>query len=143
MNADLIDRYVEFWQALSADRLDSLSDFMTQDIHFSDPFNDLRGLAAVRETFSSLYAKIHDVDVTVHDKAISTASSAPTVCYLRWTFAFSLKSGRRMSIEGVSEVHLEPDGRASVHIDHWDAAGQMYEKFPLIGPVLRAIRKRI
>lgn len=116
---------------------------MTPDIHFRDPFNDLHGLPAVEKTFTKLYGMIRDIDITVHDRAFGAARTHGSVCYLRWTFAYSLRSGKRLSIEGVSEIHLTPDGRASVHLDHWDAAGQVYERFPVIGSILRTIRKRL
>ena len=143
VNADAAVRYAAFWQSLSVDTLDRLPEFMSPDIHFRDPFNDLHGLAAVEATFAKLYGLIDDIDVAVHDTAMGKTSSDTTIWYLRWTFAYRLRSGKNLSIEGVSEVYLRADGRASVHIDHWDAAGQVYEKFPIIGSVLRLLKRRL
>jgi len=143
VSVDAADRYAAFWQSLSLSSLDRLPKFMMPDIHFRDPFNDLRGLPAVAKAFAKLYGMIRDVDVVIHDRAFGTAHLDGSVCYLRWTFAYSLRSGKQLSIDGMSEVHLTADGRAAIHIDHWDAAGQVYEKFPVIGPILRTIRRRI
>lgn len=143
MSADAAERYIAFWQGLSADTLDRLPDFMAPDIHFRDPFNDLRGLPAVAAAFAKIYGMIRDVRIDIHDRAFGTRPSDHTICYLRWTFAYTLRSGKRLSIEGMSEIHFAADGRAAKHIDHWDAAGQVYETLPLVGPLLRAIRRRI
>lgn len=143
MSAEAADRYIAFWRGLSTESLDRLPEFMTPDVHFSDPFNDLRGLASVKAAFTKIYAMIEDVDITVHDRAFGTGSSEHSVCYVRWTFAFAVRSGKRLSIEGMSEIHLNADELVVEHIDHWDAAGQVYETLPLLGPLLRAIRRRI
>ena len=134
-----VERYIGFWRRLSAATLDSLDDHVTPDFRFADPFGDHRGIDRVRAQFARTFAMIDDVDITVTDYAISGRTA-----YLRWSFAYTVGRRRRpWRIEGVSEIHIAPDGRASAHIDHWDAAGQTYEKLPVIGPVLRALRRRI
>ncbi len=143
MNAEAAERYVAFWQALSAETLDRLPEFMAPDMHFRDPFKDLHGLPQVTAAFDRIYRMIRDVEITVHDRAFSAEAPAGAVCYLRWTFAYTLRSGKRLSIEGMSEVRFAENGLATEHIDHWDAAGQVYEKLPLIGWLLRLIRRRI
>ena len=43
----------------------------------------------------------------------------------------------------MSEVTLAEDGRVLAHIDHWDPAAQLYERVPVLGAVLRMIRRRL
>ena len=143
MSVEAAERYIAFWRALSAETLDRLPEFMAPDIHFRDPFNDLHGLEEVRATFGRIYGMIRDIEITVHDRAFGAAKPEGEVCYLRWTFAYTLRSGKRLSIEGMSEVRFAENGLAIEHLDHWDAAGQVYEKLPLIGALLRMIRRRI
>ena len=139
MSAAAADAYVAFWQALSADTLGGMDAVMAPDFRFADPFNDVRGLEAVRRQFAHTYRRLRDVEITVHDRAVS----GPTL-YLRWTFAFRLRpGGRTWSLEGMSEVRFGPDGKALAHIDHWDAAGQVYEHLPILGPLIRLIRRRM
>ena len=35
------------------------------------------------------------------------------------------------------------DGRIARHRDYWDAAGELYEKLPLLGTLMRWLRRRI
>lgn len=46
-------------------------------------------------------------------------------------------------VEGVSEVHLDADGKVTVHIDHWDSGAQFYARLPLIGWLVRRVRRRL
>jgi steroid delta-isomerase len=46
-------------------------------------------------------------------------------------------------ITGMSEIHFAPDGRISEHIDHWDSGGQFYERIPVLGWLIRLVRKRL
>ena len=139
VTAEAADAYVAFWQALSADTLDGMDAVMAPDFRFVDPFNDVQGLEAVRRQFSHTYRRLHAVHITVHDRAVS----GPTL-YLRWTFAFQMRAGgRTWSLEGMSEVRFGADGRALSHIDHWDAAGQVYEHLPVLGTLIRLIRRRL
>ena len=40
-------------------------------------------------------------------------------------------------------LKLAPDGRVRWHRDYWDAAGELYEKLPVIGAVMRWLKHRM
>ena len=40
-------------------------------------------------------------------------------------------------------LKLAPDGRVRWHRDYWDAAGELYEKLPVIGAVMRWLRHQM
>lgn len=46
-------------------------------------------------------------------------------------------------VEGVSEVHLDARGLVTVHLDHWDSGAQFYARLPLIGWLVRLVRRRL
>jgi hypothetical protein len=39
-------------------------------------------------------------------------------------------------------VRFAADGRVGWHRDYWDAAEELYEKLPLIGSLMRLLRRR-
>jgi steroid delta-isomerase len=49
----------------------------------------------------------------------------------------------RQCIRGATLLRLGADGRISDHRDYWDAAEELYEKLPLIGALMRWLRRRI
>ena len=46
-------------------------------------------------------------------------------------------------VDGASRITLTCEGKVSEHVDFWDAAQGLYEMIPLIGPLLRMLRRRI
>jgi hypothetical protein len=48
-----------------------------------------------------------------------------------------------MVVRGASHLLLSVDGRIAVHRDYWDPAEEVYEKVPVLGALMRAIKKRI
>lgn len=129
--------YARFWQDLTVDGLDRMEAVFAPDIHFRDPFNDVRGRDKLRAILDHMFTATDRPRFTVTDIAESDRAA-----YLRWDFTFEIR-GRPLRIEGVSEVRFGVDGLAVEHIDHWDAAAQFYERLPVLGGLLRAIRRRM
>lgn len=134
--ADAAERYIQFWETLSPESLGRLSEIASPDIRFADPFNDIRGHAGFRAVFDDMFQRVAEPLFRVTAHAING-----DLCFLRWVFTFQ-SSGREWRIEGVSEVRFDPSGLAIEHIDHWDAAGQLYERLPVLGAVLRRLRRK-
>ena len=135
---EALERYIAWWQGVPGTLVDTES-VIAPNGRFVDPFTDVRGSAAVRHHLEKAYGKLHDVRITVSDRAFSGR-----IAYMRWTFALRMRPGGPMrAIAGMSEVHFGDDGRVSLHYDHWDAASQVYEHIPVLGAILRAARARI
>ncbi|MEQ9813532.1 MAG: nuclear transport factor 2 family protein [Azospirillaceae bacterium] len=135
---DALKRYADAWAALTPEDVEPLRAVLAETVRFVDPFNDITGKDAVLSSLAESYRRFQSVSVTVHDQAIGA-----TAAYLRWTYIFTTRRGRRFAIEGMSEMRFDGTGRALLHHDHWDAAGQIYEKVPVLGGVLRLIRRRV
>ena len=50
---------------------------------------------------------------------------------------------KKSRFEGVSRMQINEEGKVISHIDYWDAAENVYEKIPLLGAVLRFIKRKI
>ena len=46
-------------------------------------------------------------------------------------------------IHGASHLKFDTTGRIAYHRDYWDAADELYAKLPLIGPVMRYLKRRL
>ena len=65
--------------------------------------------------------------------------------FLAWDFEFRFRSFRphmTQCIHGSSLITFDAAGRVAVHRDYWDAAEELYEKLPLLGTVLRCLKRR-
>lgn len=131
------DRYLALFETLTPDNLDELAALVHEDVHFRDPFNDCRGRAAFCKVFEQMFEDVENPSFVVDYRLAEGERSIA-----RWTFSFRFR-GEERRIEGLSELLFDADGLLIAHLDHWDAAGQLYEGFPVIGAVLRWLRRRI
>ncbi|MCF4165049.1 nuclear transport factor 2 family protein [Zavarzinia compransoris] len=139
---DLLGRYVAVLEGLTAETLDRLDTVMAPDIAFRDPFNAVLGLGPTKAIFAHLFRDCTDVVFKVTARFEDDARAA-----LLWRMDYRLRRGRGAPlrvIEGMSLLDLDRGrGVVAAHADHWDAAGQFYETLPVIGTLLRLIRRRL
>ena len=118
------------------DDLDRLPLLYADDAHFKDPFNDVRGLPAVRAIFEHMFAS-----VDAPRFAVLTALAEGDQAFLTWDFHFATR-GRPMCIHGGTHLVFATDGRVALHRDYWDAAEELYEKLPVLGALMRWLKRR-
>ncbi|MCW5753049.1 MAG: nuclear transport factor 2 family protein [Alphaproteobacteria bacterium] len=136
-----LGKYAAFYAALDPGKLAELRRLCTPDVHFRDPFNEVRGVEAMIRIFEKMYQDADQIAFEVVD-AMRNGDRA----MLLWVFYCRPKSLRLKDawrIEGASEIHLTADGRIKAHLDHWDSGAQFYARLPLIGPVIRYLRRRL
>ncbi len=134
-------RYAEFFAAMGEADVARMDTVMTSAVHFRDPFNDLYDLEATQTVFRHMFETCRKARFTILDQA-----AARDAGFLLWRLDFRLKRwqpDRHREILGTSHIRFAPDGRASEHCDHWDAGQQVYEQIPVLGTLLRQVRKRL
>jgi steroid delta-isomerase len=137
-NADSCEQYIRLFEELSMERLEGIESFVSVDIKFKDPFNELSGLDAFRRLLVKMLNDVKGLKFKVTHRAWTE-----DVLFLRWSFQGEVKGLNYWRVEGMSEINFDERGLICQHIDHWDAAGQFYEKLPLIGTIIRIIRSRL
>ena len=131
------DHYRQYLETLSPETLRELSEYVLSDVRFKDPLNDVRGVDSMSRVFRHMFENVQDIRFEVRHLA-----SDDTICLMSWRFKGSL-SGKPWCFDGTSVVHFTEDGRVSEHIDHWDAAQDLYERLPFIGRLLAFLRRRL
>lgn len=130
---------IRFFETLTPASLAQIAQVYAEEAHFVDPFNDVKGLPAVRRVFEHMFQNVHAPRFEVL-RAFSDADE----CMLLWDFHFRSKSTAPPTvIHGVSHLRFGADGRVVFHQDHWDPARQLYEGLPLLGALLRWLRRRL
>ena len=137
-NVHPVNAYVGAFTALTPDNVERLYDLVADDVFFTDPFNVIHGKDGFRRIFDHMFETCIDPQFTVSDVAHSDTAS-----YLRWQMTGKLKSWPYTSLlfDGMSEVHVDQQGKISQHIDHWDSASQLMRHLPVIGTIIRPILK--
>ena len=65
---------------------------------------------------------------------------------LTWDMSYRVKRWRPASvrsIHGATHLRFAADGRISYHRDYWDAANELYAQFPIVGPLMRYLKRRL
>jgi steroid Delta-isomerase len=140
MNEVELNRLVHYFQTITPEVIADMGNFYTDDAYFRDPFNEVTGVDAIKHIFSEMFVRLNDPRFVITEK-IAQENGA----ILIWDFDFqikSLKPNLARRIHGLSHVRFAADGRVNYHRDYWDAAGELYEQFPIIGSVLRWLKKR-
>ena len=139
---DALQRYIKFYETLTPQTLDSINDVFTSDARFRDPFNDARGTAHIRKIFADMFKTVGAPDFTITSYGWSAGYTRQA--FLRWKFIYRVGGkGEPVTVEGMSDVLFDESGKVASHLDFWDAAGGLYEHLPVIGGILRFIRKKI
>jgi steroid delta-isomerase len=135
---EALERYIAFLEGLTPEGLDRLGEVCAPGVRFRDPFNEVEGLERYRQVLQRMYE-----DVPAITFRVSASAVGEELCFLRWQFSGTTSGGRPLEIEGVSEVAFDAEGLVTLHRDFWDAGQVLYEKLPLIGALLRAIRRKL
>ncbi|MDA9929995.1 nuclear transport factor 2 family protein [Alphaproteobacteria bacterium] len=139
---EIVARYAAAFAALTPASIDTLLDMLENDVRFVDPFNDVRGKPAFRAIFDHMFAVSDAPRFEVSDIAYSASNTG--IAYLRWRMSGKISGWPYTSLnfEGMSEVHISPNGLISGHFDHWDSASQLLARLPVIGGVLRLVLRQ-
>ncbi|WP_410474723.1 nuclear transport factor 2 family protein [Guyparkeria sp. TX1] len=135
--AAALERYVAVMEGLRVDHLETLATVYAEQSRFVDPFNDVRGIEAIEAVFAHGFAQCPGMRFVVQARAVDGDRAL-----LRWRMHCDA-SAHGLSIEGMSELVLGRDGRVVEHVDYWDPAAQLYERVPVLGWLMRCIRRRL
>lgn len=129
-----------FFEGLNEEvSLEAFSMIYDDAVFFKDPFNEVKGISAVYRIFQEMYQSLENPRFI-----ISEYVENQDIVYVKWDFIFHFKGDPNESrFEGVSRLEMNAEGKIVSHVDFWDAAEHIYEKIPLLGSLLRFVKRRI
>ena len=130
---------IQFFESLTTADVAAMGRFYTDDACFKDPFNEVQGLAPVQRIFAHMFSTLEAPRFVVLSALVEGNQ-----CFLTWDFLFRMK-GQTLErrIHGSSHLRFSADGRIAEHRDYWDAAEEFYEKLPLLGSLMRWVKRRL
>ncbi len=140
MNADLaLARLVHFFETLSpASVRNELTLIYAAQARFKDPFNDVSGHAAITAIFAHMFEQVDQPRFVVTGTVLQGSQA-----FLTWDFLFTMKRFSRtpQCIKGATQIAFDADGAVTLHRDYWDAAEELYEKLPVLGSLMRWLKR--
>jgi ketosteroid isomerase-like protein len=128
------------FETLTPRTLPQLAALYAEGARFKDPFNEVFGTAAITHIFEHMFESLHEPRFVVTQRIVDG-----TQLFLVWEMHFRFKRFDTVTpqvIRGGSHLTLTPDGRISDHRDYWDAAEELYEKLPVVGGLMRWLKRR-
>jgi hypothetical protein len=135
-----VARFQEVFRRLRHDNLGLLDEIYSPDVVFEDPLHRVVGLAELRRYFARMYAGVDAIDFEFDEPLV-----APGRAMLSWTMRMThkrLRRGEELALPGVSDIRFE-GGLACYHRDYFDAGALLYERLPVLGGLVRAVRARV
>lgn len=139
--APSLDALIHWFEHLTPQTLAELERHYAANARFKDPFNDVQGPAAIRAVFDHMFASLHEPRFVVTGR-VQQGHQA----FLTWDFVFRFRrfdTTTVQTISGVTHLVLDDAGRVTLHRDHWDAAEELYEKLPVVGGLMRWLKRRV
>ncbi|MGB7183688.1 MAG: nuclear transport factor 2 family protein [Burkholderiaceae bacterium] len=156
IQTDALKNTISFFENLSEKSLDQIPRLYESHARFCDPFNDVIGIDAINHIFADMFAQLDspafvittafEVPAIATDNEPGVEALATHQAFVTWDFTFRFKrykSSELQTVKGSSHLVFSPNGKLSVHHDYWDAAHQLYERLPVIGMVMRRLRKKL
>lgn len=138
MPDSLLDQFVDIYQRLDKNRLQTLREVYSEDVIFEDALHKLQGIDELIRYFENQYQNLNSCSFTVLE-AQQTNDSA----WLIWQMRFShpkLRNGEEIDVPGASHLRLQE--KISYHRDYVDMGQVLYEHVPVLGRAVRWIKQR-
>jgi steroid delta-isomerase len=127
------------YEHIQMDRINHLIAHYAVDATFKDPFQEVNGHEAITHIFEKMFTQLDSPSF----KVLSVMHEGLEASLL-WEFKFAFKRWNQspQSLKGVSWLTFNEAGLITSHIDYWDPAEGIYEKLPLIGSLIRFLKKQ-
>ncbi len=129
-----------FFETLSPESVNDVVCFYAADARFKDPFNDVTGVPAIAHIFAHMFNRLDQPHFVVTEQLVQGAQ-----CFMCWEFRFGFKGRPNAGpqvILGATHLVFSEQGLVTLHRDYWDAAEELYEKLPVLGSLMRWLKRR-
>ncbi len=134
------EKLATFFETLSPQIVAQLNTLYDVQARFKDPFNEVQGLPEIERIFRHMYVALDQPHFVVTGQVVDGAQA-----FLTWEFRFRFKrfdTSTLQSVRGASHLLFNDQGLVTLHRDYWDAAEELYEKLPVVGSLMRWLKKR-
>jgi steroid delta-isomerase len=134
-----LERLVDFFQTLTPVSVQRFAEFYDRDAWFMDPFNTATGVRNIQRIFEHMFHQVDEPRFVVTEQ-MSDGENAMLI----WDFHFYSNlfgQQRRQTIRGATHLRFNKEGQVIYHRDYWDAASEVYMGIPVLGWVLRRVRR--
>lgn len=138
-----IERFKAFFATFAPDKVERLLDVTyAPDVWFNDTLKEIEGRDALGAYLKHSAEAVDACSVEVHEVVDNGVGDF----YFRWTMLIRFKRfarGTDTRSIGISHIRFDAQGRVVLHQDYWNAADGLFQYVPVLGWMIRAIKKRV
>jgi hypothetical protein len=146
----------EWFEHLTPDRVSETAHFYASHAYFKDPFNEVNGVDQIARIYAHMFQQVADPRFVITEMIQDTDTAV-----LIWVFSFAAQKGshaatktnasaarinvlaERTEVRGASHLRFDLQGKIVWHRDYWDTAEELYAKIPILGAVMRFLKRRL
>ena len=135
----IIDQFSQFYQTLSVEKIDRMSELYNENALFQDPLHQAKGLPSIQQYFRRTMMNVSECRFSI-DEVVSEQGRA----FINWKMTFNhpkLNKGRETDVPGASLIKFNQ--RIIYHRDYFDLGCMIYEHIPVLGKVIKKVKHRI
>jgi hypothetical protein len=137
-----VARFESFLSDLSTSSVkSSIREVYAPKFYFNDTLKTIRDVDALEKYFLA-----SDDAMSSYGLKVEQTISTPEGVFVRWRMDIVFRKfhkGERQSSIGITHVRFDKDGRVVYHQDYWDSGSNFYEKLPVLGALIRAVKRRL
>jgi hypothetical protein len=139
---EAVERFRAFFGDLNEARVkESIRDVYSENVWFNDTLKSIRGVGVLEHYLVETARNVESCKVDI-DEVIPS----PSGVYVRWRMHILFKKFRKGEVQssiGVTLLRFDKDGRVAYHQDYWDSGANLFEKVPVLGAGIRALKRRL
>ena len=137
-----LDALIRFFESITPESVSRFPEFYAENAWFKDPFNEVRGVGAIQRIFAHMFGQVDEPRFVVSEQ-VTDANGAVLIWNFHYRSRGAAKTGEEQVMRGVSHLKFDADGKVAYHRDYWDTGEELYMKIPLLGALMRFLRRRL
>ena len=134
-----VERFKDFLSVISEQQVKTkLRQTYAPDAYFNDTLKEINDIDTLEKYLLKTAENVDSCTVEFLD----TASSGGEY-YFRWLMKIRFKKfhkGEEQPSIGITHIRFNKEGKVVFHQDYWDAAGNFFEKIPVLGWMIGKVK---
>lgn len=136
-----VEKFKHTFQEMGAHNVEIIESLYGDKVIFLDPFHKVVGIDALKEYFERLYKNVNQISFEFGEH-IQEGNNIS----IQWIMHLEhpkLNGGEPVRVVGVSLLKVNPIGEVIFHRDYFDGGSMLYEQVPVIGFLVKWLKKRL
>jgi ketosteroid isomerase-like protein len=137
----MLSIFKQTYDNLDKSNIAIIDNLYAEDVVFIDPFHEIHTRDNLSQYFAQLYQNVDNIRFDFHHEM-----SNGNEHYIAWEMALEhpkLNQGIAFVVAGTTFLKNNEQGKVYYHRDYFDAGAMLYEQVPVIGPVVKWLKKKL